>query len=338
MWNFNPANIGDSFVLENNRREFVCECGKECDNYKAFYRHVSKCVEHLSTWQSDNQFCAKCGKLITEHFGIGRFCSRACSNSHDRTFESRLKTSKTMVMKHQNKIDTDEIDIDFDQYVPIAKELYKNQMIRRKHLRYYTPDLVDGIDFVVCPYCKARMAHIQQKHLDIHDKTKEDLFNEFGSEYQIVSKNSSEKKSTASSELQHKLLAEHRHVGWQSRSNKSYAEQFWQNVLDNNDIGYDDEYVVHKRDLGVDDASNYFLDFLIDGFIDLEIDGKQHGYEERAESDKERDRLLKLHGFVVYRIPWINPNNERNKQKVKDQIEKFLSWYAAMVEDDDIAC
>lgn len=241
-------------------------------------------------------------------------------------------------MKHQNKIDTDEIDIDFDQYVPIAKELYKNQMIRRKHLRYYTPDLVDGIDFVVCPYCKARMAHIQQKHLDIHDKTKEDLFNEFGSEYQIVSKNSSEKKSTASSELQHKLLAEHRHVGWQSRSNKSYAEQFWQNVLDNNDIGYDDEYVVHKRDLGVDDASNYFLDFLIDGFIDLEIDGKQHGYEERAESDKERDRLLKLHGFVVYRIPWINPNNERNKQKVKDQIEKFLSWYAAMVEDDDIAC
>ena len=41
--------------------------------------------------------------------------------------------------------------------------------------------------------------------------------------------------------------------------------------------------------------SNYFLDFYIEinnRKIDLEIDGKQHKYEDRIESDKVRDEFI----------------------------------------------
>lgn len=31
-------------------------------------------------------------------------------------------------------------------------------------------------------------------------------------------------------------------------------------------------------------------------------------------------------GYIVYRIPFINPNTDDNKELVKKQIEDFLNW------------
>lgn len=84
-------------------------------------------------------------------------------------------------------------------------------------------------------------------------------------------------------------------VGWKSRNITSYAEKFWINVLDNNGIKYTREFY----------ENGYFLDFYIDfkGYkIDLEIDGKQHKYENRKQHDLERDRYLTELGFIIYRI------------------------------------
>ena len=139
---------------------------------------------------------------------------------------------------------------------------------------------------------------------------------------------SSDNRREASRKVQQKLLAEGRHKGWQSRNIISYPEQFWMEVLKNNNIDYSFNHVVNKKThLGLDDNSNYFLDFLINGNIDLEIDGKQHKYEDRAESDRIRDEILTKNNFIVYRVEWNEINSETGKQHMKEKIDKFLEFY-----------
>ena len=72
-------------------------------------------------------------------------------------------------------------------------------------------------------------------------------------------------------------------------------------MLDNNNI----QYVLNKPIKRLD-GHCYFLDFYIevnDYMLDLEIDGKQHTYDDRVESDKRRDEYLTSVGYVVYRVP-----------------------------------
>lgn len=206
--------------------------------------------------------------------------------------------------------------------------------IKYKNLKYYKKEAEEGKDYVVCPYCKSRMSYIQSNHLRKHGKSKEDLYNDFGEDYKILSENSHLKKSTASKAIQSHLIETGKHKGWKIRSIRSYAEVFWENVLINNNISFQSEYAIKKRTLGIDDDHNYFLDFLIDGFINLEIDGKQHSYEERKEHDTNRDTILTANGYMVYRIPWINPNDEVRKEKVRIQIENFLKWYTSISKTD----
>lgn len=112
--------------------------------------------------------------------------------------------------------------------------------------------------------------------------------------------------------------------GWKSRNISSYAETFWVSVLNNNDITYDREYVVP-----IDSNRKYFLDFLItigDIKIDLEIDGKQHQYEDRKIHDEERDSLLKDKGYVVYRISWNEINSDVGKKMMGEKIKEFIDF------------
>lgn len=111
------------------------------------------------------------------------------------------------------------------------------------------------------------------------------------------------------------------HSGWKCRNITSYPERFFETVLENNKINYEREDFSTKK---------YFLDFLIlkgNKKIDLEIDGKQHLYEDRKTHDIERDEYLTNNGFIVYRIPWNGINSERGKQKMKEKINKFLEFY-----------
>jgi very-short-patch-repair endonuclease len=138
----------------------------------------------------------------------------------------------------------------------------------------------------------------------------------------------SDNRREASRKVQQKLLAEGRHKGWQARNIISYPEKFWMEVLRNNNIEYSFNHVVNKKThLGLDDNSNYFLDFLINGNIDLEIDGKQHKYEDRAESDRIRDEILTQNNFIVYRVEWNEINSETGKQLMKEKIDNFLEFY-----------
>jgi very-short-patch-repair endonuclease/ribosomal protein S14 len=117
------------------------------------------------------------------------------------------------------------------------------------------------------------------------------------------------------------------HVGWQSRNTTSYAEQFWMNVLDNNGIKYIREVPIkHEK-------SSYFLDFVIEHngkLVDLEIDGKQHTYPDRATSDVTRDLYLTKQGYLVYRIPWNEINTDVGKQEMQQKINDFIKFYLAL--------
>lgn len=111
-------------------KEFVCECGKRFTNGQAFNGHKSSCKVHclakygslveyeakrserakksaatssiyrteakkavLQNWLAKNPVCEHCGKVMTEKFGSGRFCSRACANSRERPANIRQKIS-----------------------------------------------------------------------------------------------------------------------------------------------------------------------------------------------------------------------------------------------------
>ena len=118
-------------------KEYKCECGKIFTSPNSFNGHKSGCKEHhiakygnldfynqrykksvtkstntlrnrfdslanekLQQWISEQHTCEKCGKIMTEKYGSGRFCSRACANSHDRTEESKKKTSEKLKVSY----------------------------------------------------------------------------------------------------------------------------------------------------------------------------------------------------------------------------------------------
>lgn len=123
-----------------------------------------------------------------------------------------------------------------------------------------------------------------------------------------------------------RLIKANKWKGWTSRKIASYPEIFFKKVLEENKIKYSFNHYISKKELGVDEASGYFLDFKIGDNIDLEIDGKQHNYSDRRESDARRDALLKAKGWLIYRIPWNEINSEKGKQKMKTKIKDFLDW------------
>ena len=115
------------------------------------------------------------------------------------------------------------------------------------------------------------------------------------------------------------------HKYWMPRNQTSYAEKFWIKVLTNNNIDYKHDYTIY-----IDSKHWYFLDFYIEKngkYIDLEIDGKQHTYEDRKQHDIRRDIYLKSKGYLIYRIPWNEINSEKGKLLMKSKIDKFLDFY-----------
>ena len=114
------------------QKYYKCICGREFDNPQKFNGHKSNCEVHLKNkgtfnlhiekhnysrkcanikksmlakerkqqelkqWISEKHICEKCGKVMTEKFGSGRFCSRKCSNSRIKTEEVKNKVSQSL--------------------------------------------------------------------------------------------------------------------------------------------------------------------------------------------------------------------------------------------------
>jgi very-short-patch-repair endonuclease len=110
------------------------------------------------------------------------------------------------------------------------------------------------------------------------------------------------------------------------RNEPSYAEKFFMQVLQNNNIDF-------VFELAVPNQKNhfYYLDFYIEKNnykIDLEIDGGQHKY--REEHDQVRDKYLTDNGYIVYRIGWNNINSITGQAKMKQKIDSFIDFYNSL--------
>lgn len=370
--------------MSESVKEYVCQCGRVFNNPQSFNGHRSHCMAYLGEekyeesikrlaeisklaqdaikqksvnfhiqktielqqWVSEEHKCERCGKIMTEFYGSGRFCSKECARKRKLSAEAKLNISNSLKKYYSEKDISVKLSnressnssktikrLDFSKYVDGTKDLYLAGIITYRNVKYYEIDKIEGEDFVICPYCGARFSQIQTSHLKKHNKKTSDVKLEFGDDYPIVSYKTHKNKSNASKESQMALISRGEHIGWQSRTIRSYAEIFWEKVLDNNNINYDPEHTIKKKDLHMNDLGSYFLDFLIDGFIDLEIDGKQHQYEDRKQSDNIRDNALKNNGYLIYRIPWINPVNS---EAVKKQIDDFISWYHDITMENNI--
>lgn len=108
---------------------YSCECGKEFYSPSSLGGHQSACKVHLekigkysewlemtqrrakqssqtcaekrrlkmeeslSNWQAEQHRCQTCNKIMKTKFGSGRFCSRACANTREKSLESRTALS-----------------------------------------------------------------------------------------------------------------------------------------------------------------------------------------------------------------------------------------------------
>lgn len=137
---------------------YVCDCGKSFSSANSLYGHKSNCeiynlikygsleklenrkkrcisarangytkyaerlkqekCDRLTKWLQEKHLCEKCGKVMTEYFGSGRFCSRSCANSRIQTSEDRLKKRLSAILNYKkdnkrcNKKDSKKIEAD----------------------------------------------------------------------------------------------------------------------------------------------------------------------------------------------------------------------------------
>ena len=113
-------------------KTYVCVCGRTFDNPQKFNGHKQGCSEHiinkygsveafnliknrnhnkgeivhnrylnkkkeeLAKWVLEKHTCEKCGKVMTEYYGTGRFCSQNCANSKSVSVETKQKISTTI--------------------------------------------------------------------------------------------------------------------------------------------------------------------------------------------------------------------------------------------------
>jgi hypothetical protein len=109
------------------KKEYECICGYVCSSSQKFNAHRGHCKPYLQSvgkyekrlaakaraaetgrlahlqylanqrqktldvWLSEKHVCENCGKIMTEKYGSGRFCSRSCANSRKHTEETKAK-------------------------------------------------------------------------------------------------------------------------------------------------------------------------------------------------------------------------------------------------------
>lgn len=175
-----------------------------------------------------------------------------------------------------------------------------------------------------CSVCNKSLTPIQIRRKNNRKKFNKKSFCSNKCKASCISEETKEKISLKAKER----VKNGTHKGWQSRNILSYPEKFFIKVLYNNNMIYEHNLPISKRSLGLNDSANYFLDFYFkDKKIDLEIDGKQHTYDERKDSDETRDKNLIQNGIKVYRIKWREITSDQGKEYMKNEIDKFLMFF-----------
>ena len=142
-------------------KEYKCVCGRMFTNSQGLNGHKSHCEVHLKqtgkfesrkqakaigaakaravqtqqaierhsqkldTWLASEPKCETCGKIMTEHYGSGRFCSKSCASIRTLTEDTKLKISKSLN--------------DFYATEPSSKAYTNYQtIIQKRHIEFIT--------------------------------------------------------------------------------------------------------------------------------------------------------------------------------------------------------
>ena len=99
---------------------------------------------------------------------------------------------------------------------------------------------------------------------------------------------------------------------------RSPLEKLWFNFLVDNNIKFEEQVPVGR----------YTADFILNGNIDLEIDGLQHRSKRNILRDAKRDEYFKSQGYKVVRIPMNchSLNKRKHQLKLKAQQEMLLKY------------
>lgn len=306
--------------------------------------------------------CKKCGKEHDYSYGQGEFCSQKCARSYSQSKITKDGIEKRSEGLRRGKAIEEEI---YNEIRKISEEKGSGNLqyplkliidLREINKLYPSKNQTEDFKEYTVGLRKSdgspgpgMVGHSHPEEvrdkisLSLKKKWEEDLewaesmrfsIREYAKN-NVVSDETKEKLRSAALER----VSSGTHVGWQKRNKNlySYPEQSWKNFFDSlglkEDVDYVHEYVVNKKsDLGIDDISNYFLDFLFISpsgqKIDVEIDGKQHSYPDRKRSDDIRDELLIKNGYIVHRITWININKSDDRRcrvdKQKEDLLKLL--------------
>lgn len=288
---------------------YICECGKTFANPQSFNGHKCHCLVHrtangsLNNWllireqnnnKAKNTLKEKYKQINIEKENLWisekHVCER-CGNIMTKKFGSGRFCSKSCACKRKHSEEEKEkirkSVLNYKSKLSHENKITKTCSVCGKQISKYSKT---GI----CRRCLSTTEEGKAKLSDI---------GKLGYQHQV-------KNGT--------------HIPWKSRKITSYAEKFWIDVLTNNNIEYQREYLVKHN------SKHYFLDFFItkNGIkIDLEIDGKQHKYSDRHEHDIERDSILQEAGYQIYRIPWNEINSENGKLTMKNKIDNFINFY-----------
>ena len=118
---------------------YICECGAEFEHPQKFNGHKGHCKVHLAAvgkldvyvdrqarasatgraannakraqkkqqvlidWLTTDPKCSRCGVLMTEKFGSGKFCSRACANAREHSVETKQRIRQGVAGQAQSK-------------------------------------------------------------------------------------------------------------------------------------------------------------------------------------------------------------------------------------------
>lgn len=295
--------------LDNNILEYFSQIGiNSRDDISK--RNLSKHWLEIQKrdYELNPKYCENCGKKLPFEKRFSKCCNQSCGSAlgnkkkGHRSEETKNKIGKGLKKHFENT------PHNIEERVNYIKKYYNNEItleqIKDKH-----PELIR--------YCK-ECGKIYIPHLI--NSPKLISMNKYCS-------NECHKLSVSkqSKQLINNLIKEGKFKGWQSRNITSYPEKFWIEVLNNNNIEYKINFPI-KQD---ENLYNYFLDFYINinnRKIDLEIDGKQHKYTDRQESDIKRDIYIKSKGIEVYRIEWNEINSDKGKLLMKEKINKFLEY------------
>ena len=255
------------------------------------------------------KFCENCGKVIPLERLNNKTntCCRSCATilANKRRGKHTLETRQ----KISNNVKKYKINSDKDNFKLISECIDLGILCNYNNVEY-----VDR--YININRCKINICPICGKEYPTYLKSYGRLIN-----YSACSNKCLKIKSgRIIKEKAIQRIKDGTFSGWKSRNILSYPEKFWINVLTNNKIEFKTNFPFDK----------YFLDFYIETNnrkIDLEIDGKQHKYPDRLESDKIRDIFVTKNNIIVYRIEWNEINSENGKKLMEEKINKFLDFY-----------